>query len=358
MSRSNMTAGNKAPGGRFGRYLSYVLSAVVLLGAIWTISLNMRAGSGTSTPISTPDPTHDVVHVELPPFSSADDPARVARQSPLQTTLSTGARLDVIRYTVQTGDSVFGIADAFGLAPETILWGNYDELQDDPHSLRPGIELNVLPVDGVYYQWEAGDQLNGVADRFGVDVDAIASWPGNAIDPADPTVEEGTWLVIPEGERAFQQWLVPTIARGSAGVGTAYGAGGCVGDYSGGAVGTGGFIWPAANHYISGNDYWSGHLAIDIAAGTGASIWAADSGVVVYAGWSNNGYGNMVMLDHGNGWQTLYAHLSVVNVGCGQSVAQGQLIGLGGSTGNSTGPHLHFETRFEGGFVNPWYVLP
>ena len=353
-----MTLGHMAPGERVRRHLPYLLSGVVILGAIWTIGLNAKAGSSAPTPAPTPAAPHDVVEVELPPFSIADDPSRLVRQSPLQTTLSTGARLDVIRYTVQSGDSVFGIADAFGLTPETILWGNYEELQDDPHSLRPGIELNVLPVNGVYYQWQEGDSLESVADQFGVDADAIASWPGNAIDPADLTVEAGTWLVIPDGERAFQQWLVPTIARGSAGVGTAYGPGGCVGDYTGGAVGTGGFIWPAANHYLSGNDYWSGHLAIDIAAGLGASIWAADSGVVVYAGWSNNGYGNMVMLDHGNGWQTLYAHLSAVSVGCGQSVSQGQLIGLGGSTGNSTGPHLHFETRFEGGFVNPWYVLP
>jgi murein DD-endopeptidase MepM/ murein hydrolase activator NlpD len=66
----------------------------------------------------------------------------------------------------------------------------------------------------------------------------------------------------------------------------------------------------------------------------------------------------MVMIDHGNGWQTLYAHLSQVLVHCGQSVTQGQTIGLAGSTGNSTGAHLHFETRFEGGFINPWFVLP
>ena len=125
------------------------------------------------------------------------------------------------------------------------------------------------------------------------------------------------------------------------------GSGGCSGDFSGGAVGTGGFIWPTANHYVSGNDYWSGHLAIDIAAGLGDPVWAADTGVVVFAGWSNGGYGNMVMIDHGNGWQSLYGHLSQVIAGCGQSVGQGQTIGLAGSTGNSTGPHLHFEIAFR-----------
>ena len=341
-----------------GRYLPYILITLVFATAVWAILYNARVDRGVDmAPVPTPI-TAAADDLELPAFSVPDDPSRLVRQSPLRTTLSQGSRIEVIRYTVQSGDSVFGIADAFGLTPETILWGNYEELQDDPHSLRPGIELNVLPVDGVYYQWQEGDSLDGIAGSFSVDADAIMSWPGNGIDPVNQTVEPGAWIVVPEGVRAFQQWLVPTIARGAAGVGTAYGSGGCVGDFSGGAIGTGGFIWPTSNHYLSGNDYWSGHLAIDIAAGLGASIWAADSGVVVYAGWSNNGYGNMVMLDHGNGWQTLYAHLSSVNVTCGQSVGQGQLIGLGGSTGNSTGPHLHFETRFEGGFVNPWYVLP
>ncbi|HOG80438.1 MAG TPA: M23 family metallopeptidase, partial [Anaerolineaceae bacterium] len=124
------------------------------------------------------------------------------------------------------------------------------------------------------------------------------------------------------------------------------------------AYGSGAFIWPTDNHFLSGNDYWSGHLAIDIATYTGDAVRAADSGMVVYAGWIGGGYGNMVMVDHGNGYQTLYAHLSYVNVGCGQPVYQGNLLGGAGSTGNSTGPHLHFEVRYMGGFINPWYVLP
>jgi murein DD-endopeptidase MepM/ murein hydrolase activator NlpD len=135
------------------------------------------------------------------------------------------------------------------------------------------------------------------------------------------------------------------------------GAGACAGPFEG-AYGTGAFIWPAGNHYLSGNDFWSGHLAIDIAAGMGASVYAADSGVVVFAGPAFGGYGNMVMIDHGNGYQTLYAHMSSVGTSCGSSVYQGQYIGLSGSTGNSTGPHLHFEVRYLGGFVNPWFVLP
>jgi murein DD-endopeptidase MepM/ murein hydrolase activator NlpD len=148
------------------------------------------------------------------------------------------------------------------------------------------------------------------------------------------------------------------IARGAAGVSSGvYGGGACPGGYDG-LYGSGAFIWPTINHTISGNDYWSGHLAIDIGAALGEPISAADSGVVVFAGWATGGYGNTVAIDHGNGYSTLYAHLSSINVSCGRSVAQGQTIGYGGSTGNSTGPHLHFEIRYQGGFVNPWYVLP
>jgi murein DD-endopeptidase MepM/ murein hydrolase activator NlpD len=108
---------------------------------------------------------------------------------------------------------------------------------------------------------------------------------------------------------------------------------------------------------LVGNDYWSGHLGIDIASGEGVGVYAADSGVVVFSGWANGGYGYMVMIDHGNGYQTLYAHLSQVVATSGSSVSQGQTIAYGGSSGNSTGPHLHFEIRFEGGFVNPWFNL-
>lgn len=296
--------------------------------------------------------------LDLPDYNAEDDPDGLSRQASLDTERPLRPSTEVIRYTVQPGDSVFAIADKFQLDPETILWGNLEALGDDPHALLPGIELNVLPVDGVYYQWQAGDHLDRVAEQFGVSADTILDWPGNGLSPVAPQIDPGDWLVVPGGERAFQNWHVPTIPRGSAGVGSVYGSGGCEQDILGGAVGSGGFIWPVANQVISGNDYWSGHLALDLAAGLGESVWAADGGVVVFAGGSYGGYGMIVAIDHGNDWQTVYAHLSALSVTCGQSVSQGELIGRAGSTGYSTGPHLHFEVRFEDGFVNPRFVLP
>ncbi len=334
-----------------------------LLAAVVTIWLNIGVAQAADVEVVTPEEVDTETALEddltLPAFDADQVESQLSRHVNPSTQISQRSRVEILRYTVQSGDAVFSIADKYGIKPETLLWGNYEVLNDDPHLLKPGQELNILPVDGTYYQWEEGDNLEAVADEFGVEPLAIAEWPGNGLDPANPVVEPGTWLVVPGGSRPLRQWLVPDPIRPQAGVGSAYGPGGCSGDYSGGAVvGTGGFIWPTSNHYLSGNDYWSGHLAIDIAAGYGSAIWAADSGVTVFAGWSTVGYGNMVMIDHGNGYLTLYGHLDYVSVGCGQSVYQGQTIGGGGSTGNSTGPHLHFEVRYQGGFINPWYVLP
>ena len=296
--------------------------------------------------------------VSLPLYQPETPPISLHRQANLRTILPTRPREQEIVYRVQAGDSVFGIAQSFNLKPETVLWANYDILNDDPHMISIGQELIIPPTDGVLYKWKEGDTIEKIAATFKADPQDILLYPGNKLDLANPVIQPGTYVMIPGGSREFRTWVVPTIPRGPAGVNKSiYGPGAC--DTSaGGAFGTGTFVWPTRNRVLSGNDYWPGHLAIDIAAYTGDPIYAADSGVVVYAGPVGGGYGNMVMIDHGNGYQTLYAHLSAWNVRCGASVSQGQVIGQAGSTGRSTGPHLHFEVRYLGGFVNPWYVLP
>ena len=127
---------------------------------------------------------------------------------------------------------------------------------------------------------------------------------------------------------------------------------------SNGATGNGTFVWPTDNHSLSGNDYGAGHPGIDIVAGEGAPIYAADSGVVSAMGNDEAGYGNVIQLDHGNGYVTVYAHLSVIGVSMCQSVDAGQWIGSAGNTGNSRGVHLHFEIIQDGWSINPWLVLP
>lgn len=339
------------------------LSLVLLAGYVgWRVQ-STKAASGETEPTLTPQvesltASNNQVSASLPSYYKGHPDDAIVRRTAIHTNIPTRSRTDVIVYSVTTGDSVFGIAKSFNIKPETILWANYDQLNDSPDMLNPGMALNVPPVDGVYYQWQDGDTLETVASKFDAKVGDILAWEGNNFDLTNPVVEPDQWIMIPNGHREFRQWLVPTIARAHSGVSkSVLGPGACEGDYDG-AYGSGAFAWPSANHTLSGNDYWSGHLGIDIAGALGDGVFASDAGVVVFAGWANGGYGNMIMIDHGNGYQSLYAHLSSVSAGCGQSVYTGTYIGAIGSTGNSTGAHLHFEVRYLGGFIDPWYVLP
>jgi murein DD-endopeptidase MepM/ murein hydrolase activator NlpD len=334
--------------------------AVLVSILYWQPILAQQLEERTAEPeIIAVDPVAEVSSdalANMPHFTAQAEERFLMREAETHTIAPTRPRSEPVTYEVESGDAVFSIAQKYNITPETLLWSNYDVLKDDPHSLSVGQVLTIPPTNGILYEWHEGDTLERVAADFKTSVDDILNWSGNRLDITNPEIEAGEIVMIPGGQREFQQWVVPTIPVGRAGVSTSI-PGACE-TADGGLYGGGFFIWPAANHYLSGNDYWSGHLAIDIAAGTGMPIYAADSGVVVYAGWMNGGYGYMVMIDHRNGYHTLYAHLSAVNVSCGSSVAQGQIIGSAGSTGNSTGPHLHFEVRYLGGFINPWTVLP
>jgi len=272
-------------------------------------------------------------------------------------------KVEVITYTVQSGDSIFSIADEFGIRPETVLWGNHETLVDNPHFIKINLDLNILPVDGTYYQWSEGDNIGAVAGFFGVEVEDIVEYPGNRFDLTEVesgnlSLEPGTWLIVPGGHRDIVDWGPPAISRDNPASASFYGPGHC-GAISSGAVGTGTFVWPTTERFLSGYTYNPPlHPAIDIGGAEGNPIYAVDSGVVVYAGWSNFGYGYLIVVDHGTGWQSAYAHLSGVGVICGQSVFQGATIGALGTTGKSSGPHLHFEMMFYGGKVNPLGVIP
>ena len=301
---------------------------------------------------------------DLPPFPEAvDSSGAISRRPEIRTTIPQRPPVDVIKYQVRQGDTLFGIAEKFSLKPETVLWGNFDLLQDNPHSLRPGQDLNILPVDGTYYEWNGSDGLNVVAAFFGVTAQDIIDWPGNGLpkdlDLADLRIEPGTGLVIPGGRREFVTWSAPRITRSNPAAARLAGPGAC-GSVSDGPIGEGAFIWPTTATNLSGTPFTSYHPGIDIAGSTGNAIYASASGVVVYAGWSDYGYGLMVVIDHGDGWQTLYAHMNNVDVVCGQAVFQGNVIGGVGSTGNSTGSHLHFEMQHDAyGKVNPFdFVSP
>jgi murein DD-endopeptidase MepM/ murein hydrolase activator NlpD len=223
--------------------------------------------------------------------------------------------------------------------------------------------LNITPVDGVLYRWSAGDSLNAVADFFRVEPEDIIDWPGNNFEPnidrVNTPLEEGTLVIIPGGQRDLPSWQMVAITRSNPAAASILGPGYC-GSVSDGPVGAGIFEWPTGSTGISGYYFVPGiHEAIDIGGAIGNAIYASDDGVVVYSGWNNYGYGEVVVIDHGNGWQTLYAHLNSIGVGCGQAVYQGNKIGTMGVTGRSSGPHLHFEMRSDiWGRVNPANYLP
>lgn len=254
------------------------------------------------------------------------------------------AKQEIQTYTVQSGDTVLAIAARYHLQPETLQWSNPD-IERDPDLLSVGDQLRILPVDGVLHTVVAGDSLSGIASKYKVDVAQVIAYAGNKLADANAPLIIGSSLVVPGGVKEFAQQSV--VGYSAAAVPVPDGA----------TVGRGSFNWPASGS-ISQN-YWSGHPAIDIASREGAAVTATDDGFVTVAGggW-NTGYGNEIIIDHGNGFVSLYAHLSSILVRPGENVTAGEQIGTVGNTGNSTGPHLHFEIRFNGAPRNPASFLP
>ena len=172
------------------------------------------AALAAAPPTATP-----LLPVDLPLFAPDFSLAGIPRRVRLHTDVPSRPREQIIKYTVKSGDSLFGIGDKFGIKPETILWANQAVLGDNPHNLRPDQELVILPVDGTYHRWSAGDGLNGVAKFFGVKPEDIIEYPGNHLNPdtigdySRPNIEPGTWLIVPGGHREFVNWSAPEIPR-------------------------------------------------------------------------------------------------------------------------------------------------
>jgi len=343
-----------------------IASIILIMIVVWVMSsffLNSSHPTQASTS-NTPTPTQALT---LPTkevnIARTAEYTGVGRLINLHTTLPNHPRDAIMPYTVVTGDTLFDIADKYGLKPESLFWSNKYILGDNPDNLIPGVVINIPPMDGAIYQWNNGDGLNGVAKYYKVTVDTILDWKGNNLDRATigdysfPNIPAGTQLFIPGGVAEFTDWL-PHIARTSEAKSAITGPGYC-GATLEGPVGNGTFVWPTVEHYLSGYNYTPPiHRGLDFAGHLGNAIYAVDAGVVVYSGWNNNGYGELMVVDHGDGWQSVYAHLSQRNYECGGYVYQGDTIGLMGSTGNSSGPHLHFELRSTtGGPVNPWDYL-
>jgi len=262
-------------------------------------------------------------------------------EDPQTTTLiSEKGRDKIVEYSVQSGDTVGSIAEKFGVSEDTVLWQNDLGAKD---KIKPGQILQVLPVTGVSRKVQKGDTVYSIAKKYDTSPQAVVDFPFNAF-VNDETFELaiGQNIIVPDGVMPKARQVSPRIRQLTPDAGT--------------VVASGNFVWPAAGR-ITQRFVWY-HKGIDIANKAMPNVVAADSGTVVVAGWPDGyGYGNRVLIDHGNGYTTMYAHLSRIYVVPGQTVARGAAIGKMGSSGRSTGIHLHFEVTKSGVYINPLSAL-
>lgn len=254
-------------------------------------------------------------------------------------------RSEVIKYTVQRGDTISTIAKKFQVSEDTVKWQN--SLTSD--TITVGDELEVLPVTGIAHKVASGDTVYTIAKKYSTNPQGIVDFPFNDFaNPQTFSLVAGQILIVPEGvkpeEQASPRYQQPRYIAKLPGGGT--------------SVSGAGWAWPfrgSINQFFA----WY-HQAVDIGGPIGTPVVAAQSGTVaeVYNGGWHGGYGTHVIISGSNGYTTLYAHMSGTNVSPGQTVSAGStVVGWVGMTGRTTGPHLHFEIRGGGGFQNPLSFL-
>ncbi|MBN1965962.1 MAG: M23 family metallopeptidase [Anaerolineae bacterium] len=289
----------------------------------------------------------------MPPVDLNPAEAAIPREDSPFTIVPERPRAEVITYTVEQGDTITDIADQFGLAMDTIAWSNdYRTV----FALRPGNEVYILPVDGVYHQVLVPQTIQSIADEYNVDPYAIINSEYNNFFGMTPqmTVPSGTRVVVPGGTSSAVNWTYNPVVERTGGGGGGSSSNGYISFAPGQAGscgsqpnpgGTGYFVVPLRGYtWVRG--FTSYHTGVDLSASTGTPVYAASPGRVIYAGWNDWGYGRLVVVAHGP-FTTLYGHMDSISAGCGQMVDTGTIIGTVGSTGNSSGPHLHFEIRYN-----------
>ncbi|MBN1136242.1 MAG: peptidoglycan DD-metalloendopeptidase family protein [Anaerolineae bacterium] len=331
------------PVNRYALHMVVILMAfgVVTVSRVRLPEINVQLPAPTSAPESESESTTTV---------SSRGSYRPVRNTTLlfqapvpHTIVPERERVGIITYTVQANDTLWGIGEAFGLQVETIAWAN-PEVEADPDLLSVGQLLNILPVDGIYYTVKAGDTVEKLAKTYKTTVEKITGLELNGLVPPY-TLTVGQKLILVDGTKPAPKPRTPYYVLQIVGT-----------PPKGAPVGSGRFMWPVVGYWIRG--FTSYHYGIDIANRTGTPIYAADDGYVALAGQDTWGYGLQVVLDHGNGYKTRYAHLSKILVKGGQIVKRGEKIALMGNTGRSTGPHLHFEIIKNGVRVDPVLYLP
>ncbi len=261
--------------------------------------------------------------------------------------VSTGdakAQIGSIReYFVVEGDTISSVARKFGVTINTVMWANNLSFSS---YVKPGQRLAIPSVSGVIHKVAKGDTLGKIAITYGISSGAIKEANGLA----DDNLTLGTTLIIPGGKiietAKPKATITKTTTATKAPVKSTY-------ENSEPLESSGRMVWPDSCRRIS--QYFKGwrHTGLDIACPWGSALFAADAGRVSRVQYGRTGYGYNVIIDHGGGIQTLYGHMSAIDVVVGQYVGKGEVIGAEGSTGRSTGPHVHFEVRVNGSMVNP-----
>lgn len=268
------------------------------------------------------------------------DQSIVVGENVFSTNISDKPRSEVLMYRVEKGDTVSSIAQKFRISADTIKWAN--DMTTD--SITVGDELKIPPVTGIVHKVAKGDTVYTIAKKYDTNAQQIVDFPFNDFaNPETFSLVEGQLLVVPDGVKPQEK---PTIRRQT------YIVQGPVG------VSDTGFSWPVRGE-VSQFASWY-HMALDITADVGTPVIAGETGKVSLAtsgGW-NGGYGTHIIVDNGTGFETLYAHMSGLNVSAGDTVVAGKtIVGWVGLTGRTTGPHLHFEIRKGGALVNPLSYL-
>jgi murein DD-endopeptidase MepM/ murein hydrolase activator NlpD len=251
----------------------------------------------------------------------------------IQTQVSEKPRDQVVSYTVQKGDTLSSLGVKFGVSIDTIKWAN--DISGD--NLTIGDNLKIPPVTGIVHTVKDGETVFTIAKKYKTDAQKIVNFPFNDFTDNDTfAINVGQNLIVPDGVIEAAPAIIyqaPPVYVG----------------------GSGQFMWPT-NGVITQYPIWY-HMALDIANPSQPPVMAADEGTVVLVKYLNYDYGHHVMIDHGNGFATLYGHMTEIYVSQGQHVSRGQVIGKMGSTGRSTGTHLHFEIRRNGATQNPMSYL-
>jgi len=317
-------------------------------GAFWPFSTNADAAMNTFVPNSSTPALHAATNSDPNPNKGLGDSIQTSGNAVIAYSGPSGTIADVASstppdrisvYVVRPGDTLSEIAGVFGVSVNTIVWANN---LGSVRSVHPGDTLIILPISGVKRTVIKGDTLKSLAKKYNADANEIAEY--NGIDPSAP-LAIGSTIIIPGGE------VAPSAAP-SSGKSSSFRASREPYIGGSGSAQPGFYSNPVPGGNITqGIHGWN---AVDLGAARGTPIHAAADGTVIIArnngGW-NGGYGNYVVITHDNGTQTLYAHMTHAIVSPGQSVSSGQIIGYVGSTGESTGPHLHFEVR---GAANPF----